>query len=217
MRRGPVAFEVDVVDATTRTGWSVVAAGRAEPITLEADIARLDARRIPRWTSGGEPVWMRLHPEAVSGRRLAPRPEHPAPEGAPMVSSLPNVEVVALGPDAALGDVAAAMAHHGVSVVLVGDVTVTERDLTRAFARGVPATTAAREHAGRRPVTLGPSASAVDAALAMVRAEAHHLVVVEMGRPVALVTLSDTLAALLRPNELPAWLGGLRLALHVPH
>jgi CBS domain-containing protein len=215
-RHRPVAFEVDAADPTRGSGWSVVAAGRAEPVVHEAAIERLEARRIPQWTNGSGSGWMRLHPGAISGRRIAPHPEDPLHEGVPTVSSLPTVSVVALHPDASLADVSVAMVHHGVSVVLVGDVTVTERDLTRAFARGLSAASVAREHSGRRPVTLGPTASAVDAALAMVRAEAHHLVVVDMGRPVAMVTLADTLAALLRAGELPAWLAGLRLALHVP-
>jgi signal-transduction protein with cAMP-binding, CBS, and nucleotidyltransferase domain len=109
------------------------------------------------------------------------------------------------------------MVRHRVSVVLVGDAAVTERDLVRALARGLPPDDAASEHAGHPAVALGPSASVVDAALAMVGAGAHHLVVIDVDRPIAMVTLADALTVLVHTGELPAWLGALQLALHVPH
>ena len=217
-RGRPVAFEVDAADTTTRSGWSVVVAGHAEEIRAAPEIARLEAMHVPRWTSGGPIRWLRLHPEAVSGRRIPPRAD--ASTGGlrpPAVASLPTGPVVALAPEATLADVGAAMVTHDVSVVLVGDVTVTERDITRALVHGQPATATALEHSARRPLTLTPTATLVDAARAMVDAAAHHLVIVELGRPVALITLADTLAALLQAGEVPAWVSGLRLALHVPH
>jgi CBS domain-containing protein len=212
----PVAFEVDAADTTSHTGWSVVVAGRAEPVVQQSEVERLDALRIPRWTRTGQPRWLRLHPDAISGRRIPKRRVDPMGIGAPVVAGLPAGPVVAMGPEATLAEVGAAMVRHGVSVVLVGDVAVVERDLTRALARGLPGATAAREHCGRRPVTVGPTASVVDAALAMVHAEAHHLVIAELGQPVALITLADTLAALLRAGEIPAWVSGLGLALRAP-
>jgi uncharacterized protein len=217
-RSRPVAFEVDAADTATRSGWSVVVVGRAEEIRADVEIERLEALHVPRWTSGETPRWMRLHPGAVSGRRIPLRADRPTGDpGRAAVASLPASAVVTLPTDATLAEVGAAMVAHDVSVVLVGDVTVTERDLTRALARGQPATAVALEHSERQPLTLAPSATLVDAALAMVGAEAHHLVIVELGRPVALITLADTLAALLRAGEVPAWVAGLRLALHVPH
>lgn len=214
----PVAFEVDAVDATTHSGWSVVVAGRAQEIRAGVEIARLEALQLPRWTSGGAPRWMRLQPAAVSGRRIPLRMHQGTGDvGAPGVASLPAGPVVALPADATLAEVAAAMVESEVSVVILGEVAVTERDLTRALAQGQPPTAVAIEHSARRPLTLAPSATLVDAALAMVSAEAHHLVIVELGRPVAFITLADTLAALLRAGELPAWVSGLRMALHVPH
>jgi len=190
--------------------------GRATAIEHPSEIAGLEARNVPRWTGGDQPRWMRLHPQAISGRRLPTRPGPSADLAAPVVASLPAGPLVTMPPEASLADVGAAMVRHGVSVVLVGDVAVTQGDLTRAVATGLPTDVAAREHSGRPALALGRDASVVDAALAMVRAEAHHLVVIDTGRPVAMVTLADTLAALLRTGELPAWLGGLRLALHVP-
>ena len=214
----PVAFEVDAVDPGTRSGWSVVVAGRAQQIRADAEIARLEGLHLPRWTTGSATRWMRLHPAAVSGRRIPLRIDQGTGEaGAPRVASLPAGPVVALPADATLAEVGAAMVEGDVSVVVVGEVAVTGRDLTRALAQGQPPSAIAIEHSDRRPLTLAPSATLVDAALAMVSAEAHHLVIVELGRPVALITLADTLAALLRAGELPAWVSGLRMALHVPH
>ena len=215
--RGPVAFEVDAAEPSTRSGWSVVVGGRATAIEHPDEVAHLEARGVGRWTVGAPQHWMRLHPEAISGRRIPERAGGRGDAAARAVNCLPAGPVVALGPEATLADVARAMVEHGVSVVLVGDVALTERDVTRARANGQPPEALAVEHSTRRPLMLAPTASLVDAARAMVDAEAHHLVIVETGRPVALITLADTLAALLRAGEVPPWVAGLRLALHVPH
>lgn len=44
-RGHPVAFEVDDVDAPWQEGWSVLIQGRADPVTDEAELARL--RQLP--------------------------------------------------------------------------------------------------------------------------------------------------------------------------
>ena len=46
----PVLVEADEVDPATRSGWSVVARGRMEPVLDTVEVARLD-RAMPPWTS----------------------------------------------------------------------------------------------------------------------------------------------------------------------
>jgi Pyridoxamine 5'-phosphate oxidase len=72
-RRSPVTLEVDAVDPATRTGWSALVRGRAEEITgFDAPAVR-QLRELPLdpW-AGNKPVWMRIEPAVVTGRRLAP-------------------------------------------------------------------------------------------------------------------------------------------------
>jgi uncharacterized protein len=66
----PVAFELDDLDATTRTGWSVVVRGRAE-VLEDADAQRLEAD-LESWAvqPGARTTWVRIVPDEISGRRL---------------------------------------------------------------------------------------------------------------------------------------------------
>lgn len=69
-RREVVAFEVDDLDDATRTGWSVVAVGRAERLTA-AQISALPVESLPTtWAEG--PRWsvLRLRRPRLDGRRL---------------------------------------------------------------------------------------------------------------------------------------------------
>ena len=69
----PVAFELDDLDFTTRTGWSVVVRGRAQVVDDEA------AGEYDKWfdswavRDGARTIWVRIVADEVSGRRLAPR------------------------------------------------------------------------------------------------------------------------------------------------
>ncbi|MBN2623445.1 MAG: pyridoxamine 5'-phosphate oxidase family protein [Acidimicrobiales bacterium] len=70
--RGAVAFEIDDIDRTTRTGWSVLVTGRLEEVT-EFDGATLErVKQLPvePWSGGDTPHWMRLVPSRVTGRRI---------------------------------------------------------------------------------------------------------------------------------------------------
>jgi uncharacterized protein len=67
-----VAFEVDEIDADRRLGWSVLVKGRAattpEPAGAEPDL----------WIPAERPVWIRITPTEVTGRRIWSRSQ---PEG----------------------------------------------------------------------------------------------------------------------------------------
>ena len=69
-RHGLVAFECDDIDRAYHTGWSVLITGRAEEVTNASEIARL--RRLPLgpWCPGPKPVWLRIRPATISGRRI---------------------------------------------------------------------------------------------------------------------------------------------------
>jgi uncharacterized protein len=68
----PVAFELDDLDFTTRSGWSVVVRGRAE-IVDDADAASYD-KWLDSWAvrDGARTTWVRVLADEISGRRLVP-------------------------------------------------------------------------------------------------------------------------------------------------
>lgn len=72
---GEVAFEVDSIDPTERTGWSVVVHGSAEDIT-HFDSQQLVDRVHDSWAGPKERLF-RITPETITGRRVgggAPAP-----------------------------------------------------------------------------------------------------------------------------------------------
>ncbi|KAA2261858.1 pyridoxamine 5'-phosphate oxidase family protein [Solihabitans fulvus] len=70
-RNAVVAFEADEFDHRARSGWSVVAIGRAQLVLDEdeqAELARLD---LHSWTPGTGDHFVRIAIELVNGRRIA--------------------------------------------------------------------------------------------------------------------------------------------------
>jgi nitroimidazol reductase NimA-like FMN-containing flavoprotein (pyridoxamine 5'-phosphate oxidase superfamily) len=71
-----VAFEVDDYQAADRSGWSVLAIGRAE-IVLDLDLTfRVLASRLEPFVEGFRTSIVRIEPTLLSGRRLVHSP-HP--------------------------------------------------------------------------------------------------------------------------------------------
>lgn len=70
--RARASFEVDAFDRERRTGWSVVATGRLEEVTLydAATFDRVQRLAVDPWAGGDKSHWMRLVPDRVTGRRL---------------------------------------------------------------------------------------------------------------------------------------------------
>ena len=64
-------FEVDEIDVVRRTGWSVLIAGVAEPVTERHEIRRLERLGLESWIVGSESHWIRIRARVVSGRRIA--------------------------------------------------------------------------------------------------------------------------------------------------
>lgn len=61
----PVAFEVDSIDPTTRSGWSVLVRG-----TAHVEVAGPDD--VDVWPTGPRALRLRVDPVQVTGRRLPP-------------------------------------------------------------------------------------------------------------------------------------------------
>jgi uncharacterized protein len=68
---GDVVFEVDDFDATVPSGWSVMAVGVAHEITDPAELAAARKLRLRPFAGGDRTHFVRVHPELVSGRRIA--------------------------------------------------------------------------------------------------------------------------------------------------
>ncbi|GAA2740720.1 MULTISPECIES: helix-turn-helix domain-containing protein [Kitasatospora] len=71
MRGTTVSFQVDHVDDHLSTGWSVLITGTAEHIDDVEAIQRLEtAYRTEPWAGGNRPLWVRIQPDTISGRRI---------------------------------------------------------------------------------------------------------------------------------------------------
>lgn len=68
-----VSFQVDRTDDRLREGWSVLVTGPAEWIEDPQVIAELDAQHaVEPYVGGTRNQWIRIRPDAVSGRRVEP-------------------------------------------------------------------------------------------------------------------------------------------------
>ena len=71
--RSPVAFEVDEIDHTTRSGWSVVIRGVAEEVTSFSGPGvreRLESLPLQPWAPGEKAHLVRITPRSITGRRV---------------------------------------------------------------------------------------------------------------------------------------------------
>jgi nitroimidazol reductase NimA-like FMN-containing flavoprotein (pyridoxamine 5'-phosphate oxidase superfamily) len=70
-----VSFEVDQIDVTNRSGWSVLVTGRAELLGDDRSaelLERAKALHIEPFDAGDKHMWVRIVPNAVTGRRVGP-------------------------------------------------------------------------------------------------------------------------------------------------
>jgi uncharacterized protein len=67
-----VAFEVDSIDSSTRSGWSVLVHGHADSIAdaIDATSERIRRLTLITWAPGERDRWFTIRPTAISGRRL---------------------------------------------------------------------------------------------------------------------------------------------------
>lgn len=64
----PISFQADHVDATTRTGWSVLVHGRA---TIDWSGKSADEPNVDLWVSDARSLRLHLEVSEISGRRLS--------------------------------------------------------------------------------------------------------------------------------------------------
>ena len=70
LHAGEAAFEVDGVDSSEHTGWSVIVVGMAEIVDRASEVHRLDQLGLHPWAPGNRPHWIRIRAPVVSGRRI---------------------------------------------------------------------------------------------------------------------------------------------------
>jgi transcriptional regulator with XRE-family HTH domain len=75
--QGLVAFQADELIAGPRLGWSVLLIGRAERVTEPDELSALREIGPTPWPDGDRPVWIRIRPRRVTGRRLSHAPAPP--------------------------------------------------------------------------------------------------------------------------------------------
>jgi uncharacterized protein len=70
LRRAKAAFEIDGIDRSARTGWSVIVLGASEEVTSPAEMRRLETLGVQPWVPGDASHWVRIRAGTVSGRRI---------------------------------------------------------------------------------------------------------------------------------------------------
>jgi nitroimidazol reductase NimA-like FMN-containing flavoprotein (pyridoxamine 5'-phosphate oxidase superfamily) len=72
-RNAVVAFEVDVVDERTMSGWSVAVTGYAREVTNRAELAELDALPLTPWIGVDKAShYVVISTDLITGRRIYP-------------------------------------------------------------------------------------------------------------------------------------------------
>ena len=66
-----MAFEVDGIDTSAETGWSVLVRGVASEVTDEHERARLARLPLHPWAPGERDRWLRVVPTTVTGRAIS--------------------------------------------------------------------------------------------------------------------------------------------------
>jgi CBS domain-containing protein/sugar phosphate permease len=103
---------------------------------------------------------------------------------------------VTLYPQATLADAAKTMAEKNIGFVVLteGDKlvgVVSERDVVKALASGMPLNTPLEKIATKKVITIEPDKSVVEAADLMAENKIRHLVIAERGKVVGVVSLRD--------------------------
>ena len=65
-----VSFDVDHLDDALSEGWSVLLTGEAKAITNPDELARAEGLDIEPWAGGERPIYVRLTPSRITGRRI---------------------------------------------------------------------------------------------------------------------------------------------------
>ncbi len=71
VHRSFVAFEVDWVEPTWQTGWSVVARGQAHVVVDPGELQKVRRLSLAPWAAGEKEHYVSIDTELISGRRLS--------------------------------------------------------------------------------------------------------------------------------------------------
>ncbi|MGD0810073.1 MAG: CBS domain-containing protein [Acidimicrobiales bacterium] len=138
------------------------------------------------------------------------------------VALIANRKPVQVEGNCTIGEAARIMQASNISSAIVashlamGPGIVTERDLARALAAGLGPGDALSDIAVLHPVAVSSSMSIVDTAAKMLRDEIRHLLVVDDGAVVGIVSIRDVMAALLHSLRPETWVETLRDAVAGP-
>jgi uncharacterized protein len=66
LRGSPASFQIDQIDPSRRTGWSVLVQGAA----YEATPREVEHLHIEPWAPGEKSHWVRIVPASITGRRI---------------------------------------------------------------------------------------------------------------------------------------------------
>ena len=66
LRGSPASFQIDQIDPSRRTGWSVLVQGAA----YEATPGEVEHLHIEPWAPGEKSHWVRIVPASITGRRI---------------------------------------------------------------------------------------------------------------------------------------------------
>jgi len=67
-----VAFEIDELDKSERTGWSVLLQGSAHHVDSYTEGASVRASGVEPWARGNKDHYIRIVPTRITGRRIGP-------------------------------------------------------------------------------------------------------------------------------------------------
>jgi len=111
-------------------------------------------------------------------------------------------DLLTVGPDVRLGEVAKRMVAKDVGAVLVTEGKrlvgiLTERDVLRAVAQGIDESTVVADWMTRDPDTLDPEESTQHAAVLMIHGGFRHLPVTEGDEVVGMISIRDLMRLVL--------------------
>lgn len=70
LQAAKAAFEIDGIDESTGTGWSVIIEGVTAEVGAPKDVGRLKRLGLEPWAPGSKPHWVQIRARTVSGRRI---------------------------------------------------------------------------------------------------------------------------------------------------
>jgi CBS domain-containing protein len=114
-------------------------------------------------------------------------------------------DLLSVGPEDRLGEVAQRMVDKDVGAVLVMEDDrlvgiLTERDVLRAVARGIDESATVGEWMTRNPETLGPDETTQHAAVLMIHGGFRHLPVTENDEVVGMLSIRDLMRVVLEDS-----------------